>query len=276
MKRRYALLIPAITAMFGCASPVPVAENFPLSYQKVARTAHHWDVVADDVVSQTLQAISEKQQLQGRGIFVPAGRSTAFNTAFRDLLITRFVDSGAAVSVCRNAPGAKGGFAMDSPDVEVQYETQIISHADQPPYYRPGELTILASGVAVAYNVAAASLTRAQGTGAVIGLAALADWGLGHVAAPTRTEVIVTTTIAERNRFVVRRSDIYYVPDGDAKLFVQRVARQSVCSEDMPASSAAVSNPADVELARQEQMARDMRRVNPEWRGPTQQTSWSY
>ena len=54
MKKTSAILIAGISsALFGCASPVPVAENFPVSYQKVARTAHHWDVVAGDLLAQT-------------------------------------------------------------------------------------------------------------------------------------------------------------------------------------------------------------------------------
>ena len=59
MKKNYAVLASTVVALVGCASPAPVAQNFPLSYQQVARTAHHWDVVAEDVVSQTMQAIAD-------------------------------------------------------------------------------------------------------------------------------------------------------------------------------------------------------------------------
>lgn len=276
MKKRYALLIPAITAMFGCASQAPVAENFPLSYQKVARTAHHWDVVADDVVSQTLETIAEKKQLQGRGIYVAPARNTAFNGAFRDFLITRFVDHGASVAACK-VDQHKPGFAMDGPDIEVNYETQVIGHADTPAPYQPGVLTALAAGVVVLHNVGG-PLTHLQTDAAILGTGALLDWGAGHIAKPTRTEVIVTTTIVENNRFVLRRSDVYYVPDGDANLFFQRIARRSPCPGEKMAMEDSIPaiDDASSEAARRAQVARDMRRVNPEWREKPASTSPAY
>jgi len=84
MKQSYAVLIPLAVVVVGCASPVPVAQNFELTRQKVARAAHHWDVVAEDVVDQTLRSVAEKPQLQGRGLYVGQARSTAFDVAFRN------------------------------------------------------------------------------------------------------------------------------------------------------------------------------------------------
>lgn len=275
MNKRLLVLIPIVAGLFGCASPAPVAQNFPISYQKVARTAHHWDVVADDVVAQTLQVITEKQQLQGRGIYVPAANNTAFNGAFRDFLITHFVDRGANVSVCRMVD-SKTGFALDAPDIEVQYDTRVISHSGHMPNYEPGILTILASGVAVLRNAIESPWSRGSANAGLIGAAVLGDVALGHAASTTRTEIVVTTTIAERNRFVMRRSDIYYVPDADAKLFFQRVAQRSACPEDKSVASAAMPDTANAEVARQEQVARDMRRSNPDWRGPSSPTAYAY
>lgn len=275
MNKTFVVLLPMVAALFGCASPAPVAQNFPISYQKVARTAHHWDVVANDVVAQTLQAITAKQQLQGRGIYVPAANSTAFNGAFRDFLITRFVDHGANVSVCR-VVDSKTGFALDAPDIEVSYDTRVIGHGGHMPDYRPGALTILASGVAVLRNAIEATWSRGEANIALIGAAALGDVALGHAASTTRTEIVVTTTIAEQNRFVMRRSDIYYVPDADAKLFFQRVAQRSACPEDKPVAAGAMPDTASDEFTRQEQVNREMRRFNPNWRAPISTTAYSY
>lgn len=275
MKNLYVVLIPAVVTMVGCASPVPVAENFSLSYQKVARTAHHWDVVADDIVSQTLQTITEKPLLQGRGVYVPSVRSTAFNSAFREFLITRFVNRGTNVSVCKIVGDGNPGFVQEAPDVEIQYETQVIGHGGQMPHYRPGEITALASGVAVLRNVAEANLSRGAGNAALIGIAALADVGAGHLGSPTRTELIVTTTIAERNRFIMRRSDIYYVPDADAKLFIQNIKKQSACPQEKMAT-ASIPDEREAAMARQEMIERNMRRVNPDWRGPSPESVAAY
>lgn len=272
MKITYACLIPLTITVIGCASPAPVAQNFPLSYQKVARTAHHWDVVADDVVAQTLQSIAERDQFKGRGIVVTPSRNTAFNTAFREFMITHLVNGGAQVAVCKADISAGRGFLNEGPSVEVQYDSQLIVHGDDTPNYGPGRLTALAAGVAVVRNAVFGDETNV----ALLTAGALADFGLGHVAKPTRTEIVITTSITDQNRFVTRRSDIYYVPDADAQLFIQRVAQRSLCPSDKPvATSEASPVEANSELARQDLIAREMRRVNPQWR-PATPTAYSH
>lgn len=267
MKPHYAIVAAAVVSLVGCASPMPVAQNFPLTHQKVARTAHHWDVVAEDVVAQTMRAIAEKPQLQSRGVYVAPTRNTAFNTAFREFMITRLVDGGANVSVCK-APEVKGvGFSADGRDVEIQYDTQLVVHAEHPAGYQPPMLTLLASGVAVVREAA----LNGDGTAAVLGGVALAEWWAGYLARPTRAEIIVTTTIAENNRFVARKSDIYYVPDGDTKLFMQKVVARSACPGDRPL--ARDESEADKEIARIQMIERGQARTNPNWRSSA---SYSY
>ncbi|WP_159051668.1 hypothetical protein [Thauera aromatica] len=276
MKPSYAVLIPIAAAVVGCASPVPVAQNFELTRQKVARAAHHWDVVAEDVVSQTLQSVAEKPQLQGRGFFVTPTRNTAFEVAFRDFMITHLVQRGATVSECKIGSPAVPGFARDGADVEVRYHTQIIVHSGRGWDYQPPRLTLLASGVAVLREI---FLDDHEVAGALTGVA-LAEWWAGHMARPTRTELIVTTTVVENNRFVMRTKDIYYVPDGDAPLFTQKVARRSMCPEDktMAADDTAERLPQEIvtELARQEMLERDMRRTNSQWKPTTQPPAYSF
>lgn len=280
MKPLYALLIPAALTVVGCASPVPVASNFPLSYQKLVRTAHHWDVVADDVVSQTVAAINANPALQGRALFVASSeRRTAFNRAFREFLITRLVDRGASVSVCRSEPVKSTGFSADGPDVEVTYQTQIVGHGKDLPNYQPGRFTLLAGGVMVVRRLADLHLNTAESMATALTAGALADLGLGHVAAATRTEIIITTTIAENNRFVMRRSDIYYVPEGDTDLFhrwggmtTSRCptddASPSDDMKDAMMESDREHRERVSEQARRDLVAREMRRTNPDWQAP--------
>ncbi|MDT3672667.1 MAG: hypothetical protein ROZ37_20285 [Aromatoleum sp.] len=278
MKRVFALLIPAALTV-GCASPVPVAENFALSHQKVARTAHHWDVVADDVVEQTMNAIEDNESLQKRPLYVSAPeRHSAFNRAFREFLITRFVASGADVDVCKAEPPKKAGFAADGAQIQVTYDTQVVNHGLDFPDYEPRRFTWLAAGVIVLRRLSEVHLDTAQSGAAALGAGAFADWWLGRESQPTRTEILVTTTIAENNRFVMRRSDIYYVPDADADLFVRWGGkRKSECSEQSQSASSgraslAPPDEAEVENSRRELVARGMRRINPDWR----KSSFSY
>lgn len=278
MNLKRVIVVPAAWALFGCASPVPVADTFPLTYQKVARTAHHWDVVANDVVAQTAAALASNPQLQGRGVFVPSSpRGSAFDTAFRNFMINHLVERGLRVSVCEIRPASSAGFESEAPDVDVRYETQIIGHGADMSRYRPGLFTALASGVAVIRNADAAELTRGDRNAAGIALGALADWGLGHVANPTHTELVVTTTIAEHNRFILRRSDIYYVPDADASLFFRKVGQRTDCPGDARVASAqpAPKGP-DAEMARRELFLSEIRRVNPGYPVPASYPAYSY
>jgi hypothetical protein len=248
----------------GCASPVPVAENFPVSYQKVARTAHHWDVIANDVVSQTASTLTSTKGLQGRPIFVvPTTRNSAFDAVFNDFLINQMVDRGLQVNVCAPTESRMS----QEPEVKVKYQTRVIIHSEAP-QYRPGLLTALAAGVFVGRSIADSDISRDARGLAGVAVGGLLDTATGHLALATRTEVIVTTTIEEKNHFIMRRSDIYYVPDGDANLFIRRVSQSPLCPASSQGESAAVSaeEKAEADAAlRYELLAEEMRRTNPNW-----------
>lgn len=253
-------IVAACVAVAGCAAPVPVAEHFPLSQQRVARTAQHWDVVAADVVAQTATALHSHPALKGRPVVVGNGfRQTPFNVAFRNFLTNHLVNSGAAVNVCRVGSVVQGGFIADPAEVQVTYEVQHIQHATAP-YYRPGLLTALTAGVVVGRAIAVSHFDGTEASLLALGLAGLADVGLGHSARPTRTELIITTTIADQNRFIMRRSDIYYVPEGDTALFVSGYAHPTLCP-----SVAGLQQRSDTQ-ARDEMLVDSMRRSNPLWR----------
>lgn len=262
------LSISMAMVLVGCASPAPVAENFPISYQKVARTAHHWEVVADDVAKTTTDAIARIPQLQGRPIHVAKPEATAFNKAFRDYMITHLVRDGASVSVCQESASARG-FQIDAREVTVQYKAQLIRHGEIPPYYAPGRITALAAGVTVFRDAAMAHYKDDDKNLGVFGLFVLGDVALGRAARATATEVVVTTTIAEANRYLVRRSDTYYVPESDFHLFEHQIADQPKCPGDPPvAAIAPVADPtAPDDAARWRQFVRDMARHNPYWPG---------
>lgn len=225
MRKNLIVAVASAAIATGCASPVPVAENFPLSYQKVARTSHHWDVVADDVVEQTTGAIKEIASLNGRPIYLsPAAVNTVFDAAFHDFLLNRMVTRGVTVNVC---PAKQTAGLDEAPPVQVNYSARVVEHSASMSAYRPGALTALGLGVVAAHGLEGASLPVLYGTGA--GLLALADIAAGQEALPTRTEIIVTTTIVENNHYLTRRSDVYYVPDADAHLFSDRAARTDDC-----------------------------------------------
>ena len=53
------VLAAGVAALPGCATkaPIPLAENFDLTVQPKVRSAGHWDLLSNDVVTQTLASL---------------------------------------------------------------------------------------------------------------------------------------------------------------------------------------------------------------------------
>lgn len=200
--------ILSLTIGLGCASPSPVAKNYPLTTQYKVQASHHWDVIADDVASQTLSSIETKDFLKGRPLFVQTPhKDIPFQLGFQNFMITHLVNRGIPVS--HNSRGA----------VEVSYVTQVVQHADYKGTYVPGALTALTGGVMVARSLAVSSPSPWVAGGVGLGGAMLLDVAAGNAASPTHTELIVTTSITDNGIYVMRKSDVYYVDDLDVGLF---------------------------------------------------------
>lgn len=263
--------LSAAVVLMGCAAPIPVAENFPIAYQKVARTAKHWDVVAADVVGQTIDTIAKTPVLQNRPVFVVQNLDGAsFDAGFRDFMISHLVDKAMVVNVCSDA-GASPTNAVQSDirQVQVRYEARPIKHKAKMPYYRTGEVTALAAGVSVLYGAFDADIVRDLTIAAGVGTVGVLDLWEGARSKPTQTELLVTTTIYENNRYLMHRNDIYYVPDADIGLFLNSVGQRNDCGGiNAPISRKSHQDHKHALLVEEFSKAafrRDMCRVNAQW-----------
>lgn len=265
MKFHYILPVLAVSVgVAGCKTPVPVATNFDASSQQVARTAQHWNIVANSIVKETLQAINDKPALQKRPIYLqrPNG-ANAFNVSFHDFLINHMVGSGADVNVCKPTQSTGTGFEMDGKPLDVSYEARVIQHKGIGGY-RPGEWVALGTGVAALIN-ASSDWSHSEIWGAGIGLGVLAELNRNAWPRSTNTELVVTTTIAENNRYIFRRSDIYYIADADAGLYFNTVKLNSKCPEDqvlVNESTSKTSVTTSLEDARLRLFLKDQSRLN--------------
>lgn len=204
MKMKISVGVLVVLLLGGCSTAqVPYTQNHPASYQKVARAASHWDILADDVAAQTVAAIGTQ-----KAIYVSAPtEATDFNRAFHNFLITRMVNKNIPVS--NQKTGA----------VEVQYETQVVMHNSERRAYQSGTITALAAGLLVAYNVPHWHPESMKA--AFLGAAAGADAAVSTDAgSPTKTELVVTTSAIEGGRYLVRKTDIYYIDPEDVPLFM--------------------------------------------------------
>lgn len=207
--RCFVLIGLCMTALLGCShAPIPVAENFPYTAQKKVRSAGHWDAVAQHAVSTTLARLAETPAANSELRVSLKSASSPFERAFRELLITHLVEEGKTVVERDDAP------------VEVSYQVQVVRHESDRPHLIPGFFTALTAGVYVAHYLgveAHRDLAMAGG----LGYAALADVARSQYSGgPTHTEVLLTTTIMQGDRYLVRNTDVYYIEDPDVGLFM--------------------------------------------------------
>lgn len=180
----------------GCA-PLPAAQqDVPLdvahapSTQKTARAVHHWDVLAADVAAHVAVRLREWPEGQHPIHVAVAPHESGFNRGFRELLVTRLVELGIAVSTEPTA-------------VNLQVKTQLVQHhAGAAP---TGGGLRLAEGVQVRRDAA--------------GVEPAATWEQVH---PMRTEVLVVTSLEHEGRALVRTSDMYSIAQADAPLYLPR------------------------------------------------------
>ena len=210
----------------GCASsPIPVSANFPLTVEPKVRSAGHWGQVSNDVAKQTLESLSKLGVSGNLYVALPAN-PTAFDRAFNNFLITDLVKAGRVV--------------QQSPDqaLEVSYETQVVRHNSPRPNFLPGRFTMITAGLYAAYGLGLnpnVGDKMAGGLAAAVGADYIASESSGGPTAtdliltttigsggPTATELILTTTIASGGRYLVRKTDVYYVEEADTTLLQYR------------------------------------------------------
>ncbi|MDD0841086.1 hypothetical protein PSQ40_21085 [Curvibacter sp. HBC61] len=196
----------------GCSTlDVPRADNYPVSSQKKARSVHHWDVLADDVAKRVADKI-RSYPMALPPVYLVQAPSGSFNQSFRELLLTRLVNHGAIVS---RQPGP----------LVLRFETQLIEHGSEVGNSNPLPLVTLSAGVSVTRDLYNYAHSTTSYVGSALGLAALAD--LGRLAAdgpaaggPTRSEVLITTSLEREDTFLARTADVYYIERDDTRLYL--------------------------------------------------------
>ena len=208
---RIAAVILCLPLFAGCSqlAGMPSAEPFPDSSLRKAKSAEHWNVIAGDVAAQTA-GLKNRPEIQGKLLYVsPSGDNSDFSRGFQSMLISKLVNGG--LNVATKPDGA----------VEVKYEAQVVRHLAGQGDYQPGTVAALAGGILVAREIA---VSGASQTGKAVGVTALiagADL-LGAFAklhSATNTEVIITTSLIDNNRFLMRKTDVYYVEDAEGVMF---------------------------------------------------------
>lgn len=210
-----ALLSAALLA--GCGTlDVPRADNYPATDQKKARAVHHWDVLASDVAGR----VAEKTAAWPPGeqpIYLRVAEDSSFNQGFLKLLRVRLLDRGVALATVPTG-------------LELEVQTQVVQHRSTLRHNVPipTPWTLLGAGIGVwrdwethySDRVLLPGVATAIGVGAGLAVDIAQRHSQGPAAGgPTRTEVLVTTTLKTQERYLVGSADMYYIERDDAALY---------------------------------------------------------
>ena len=207
MSIRSGIALLGAVLMAGCAtpySPVPLATNYPTSTQSKAQAAAHWMVITSHIEKELLPTL---KSMPNRRLYVAPGQATPFNQAMRGQLITELVRDGQLVA--KNGDGA----------VTIDIDTQVIEFSPKRPQYKfTGERSALAAGAWVITGVEHSNAWLA--TVAIAGHDAYSWFHSQFAPGPTpKTEIIITVSVSDAQRYIARSTSVYYVTDSDRSLY---------------------------------------------------------
>ncbi len=205
---RYLILLFAlffsVLLVSGC-SRVPQAVSYQATSQQKMEAAHHWDVLANDVANEINSQLIRQDYLEDP-VFVKhacgepdnCGDSSAtpFDEAFNDLLVTQLVNFGVPTLV-----------EEDEDALTVDYRIQVLYHRQGYLQLPPGSLTALTGAILVFHD--APWKVQTFVTGAVF------DALSTMMVVNGQYEVIISPSIKKDNKYLMRKSDIYYINDPD-------------------------------------------------------------
>ncbi|GAB3363706.1 hypothetical protein GCM10027395_14940 [Giesbergeria sinuosa] len=208
------LLLPllAAAALVGCGTvaDLPHLERHAPSGQKKAMAIHHWDVLANDVAERIAYKISEWPPGE-YPLSIKTSQSSEFSTSFHKLLLTRLLDKDITVST-------------EPTSVVLHVDAQLVAHGAPIGSLLAGSATPLSPGVSVLRNWQPPAPGRTgpeigEGTGGSHLPAPTAPHHQNMGPWPTRTEVLISTSLESGQRYLTRTADIYYLDPDDAFLY---------------------------------------------------------
>lgn len=202
--KSYIALVCLVCISTGCTNQ-PWVEPHPTTMQQKISAAQQWGLIAEDVTARTKSTLLKADYLDEKTpLYVAESTNAHFDRGFRNYLITSLVNTGFNVVAHK-----EGG-------IEIQYESQVIRHgASFDPKvmgYKPGALT---AGV-TSFWVLRDAGTIGLAAGTIAGAAGLDFYNSRK---PTNVELLLTTSILQGNRYLMRNTDAYYIENADIYLF---------------------------------------------------------
>jgi hypothetical protein len=201
MRKRLFLMLLAL--LLGLAPGCTRGQRASLySDQKEMESASHWNVLANDVANRINKELMRQNYLTAsvhvRHSCGKPGQCGTYDTfpfdeGFNDLLTTQLVNFGVHTVT-----------APESASLLIDYKVQAVYHPSDWSKWtwpKPGMLTVLAAGISVIHDA----------PWEIIPIAGAIDVFRANHEDNGFYEVIITTSIVDKKRYVMRSSDIYFI-----------------------------------------------------------------
>lgn len=205
--RNLILVFIVLSSLISCGR-IPEPVGYDYETQNKMQAGRHWDILAADTANEINKELILKGYIN-TPVFVrqtcgdentpcSPDQTTVFNESFRDLMITELVRLGVPTSSIPHEDA-----------ITVNYKAQTIyHHADRFRTIQPGLITALTTAIMV-FRDAPTEIVAILTAGAV-DYANITYVHKGHF------EVVITTSMIDRDRYIYRNSSIYYINDKDS------------------------------------------------------------
>lgn len=207
MHMRIVTLVASTMLLAGCVAPyteAPVATNFKTENQKKLQSASHWQLIAEDTSAQLIRALPSTQQ----GLYVVQNaEQSPFQKAFNQQLISSLIAAGYPVMKHSN----------DRSTLTVDVKADPVRFTKNPKRAPlVGEATTLAGGLWVLRNIYRDTSPGAAMMGAAVSYDIYNYLNSQYASGPTpKTELVVTASISDNNRYYANSTNVYYTTDSD-------------------------------------------------------------
>ena len=213
-----ALALCTVAVLTACATPyseAPTATNFATSKQLKLQAGYHWNAIAGNAADSLINSLKlgngcVAPQRECSRVFVNQPKvPSAFAQAFRTAFITSLVNAG--VSVAKSPAGA----------TEVDFDIQVVKFSPHRPDGTFYSATVIYAGL---WGLSGVWESASPGAAGLLAVGALdaQRWLTAEMAAgPTpQLEVIITVSASDATQYLGRATNVYYVADSDATLYV--------------------------------------------------------
>ena len=205
--RIFILCLTLLLSAISCGR-IPEPVGYDYETQKKMQAGRHWEILAQDTANEINKElilndfidtpVFVRQTCGDEDTPCAAEQTTVFNESFRDLLITELVRLGVPTRS-----------AADEEAITINYKAQTIyHHAHRLRTVKPGIITSIATGIMVFRDAPTEIVTML--TAGAIDYANIAYASKGHF------EVLITTSMINKKRYIYRNSSIYYINDKDS------------------------------------------------------------